>query len=334
MNLSNDFKKEIIEEMTRVFPGYSVNKVGDFFRLQGADTITYSFILNQDSVKRDLVLRIYREITDTAEEEFVTLQSLTMANISVPKPYFWKKKSPIISKSYLIMEKIPGIKLADCFATCKNEYERDELIVLFIKELAKLHSLNWKRFSFLKEYDLQSNPFAFINIRLNRPMKHIKNYDIEELTPLLNWLEKNKKGTNKLTLIHGDYHMNNVILTPKNRISVIDWASIQLGDNRFDLGFSIVATSSLGKDVTKQFLSIYEDFSGERVKNIEYFMILSSLNYILRCYSSIINPEITKENKTTKNMFFNVYKNYTKYIVELVKKTTEFELSLLDKELS
>ena len=334
MILNNAFKQEILEEMTKIFPGSSRNEINDFSILQGADTITYSFTLIQEEIKRDLILRIFREISDRAEDEFLAQHALSLANIAVPKPFCWKKESPIISKSYIVMEKIPGNILADCFIACENEDERNDLVNLFIKELVNIHNLNLKKFPFLGGDYLQDNPFAFVDRKLYRPMELVKFYDIAELIPLLEWLEKNKKRTNRLSLIHGDYHMNNVILTPKKDISIVDWSSIQFGDNRYDLAFSIVATSSLGMDVTKQFTSIYEDFSRERVENIEYFKVLSILNYILRCYSAIINPQITNENKTTKDMFLRVYKIYTKYIVEIVEKITGTELSILEKELS
>ena len=124
--------------------------------------------------------------------------------------------------------------------------------------------------------------------------------------------------------------MNNVIITPEKEIFVIDWADIKIGDFRHDLGFAIVTTSSAGEDVKEAFLDLYEKISGVKVSNIEYFMILSILHNILRCYSAILNPTITGETETTKKMFLVHYKNYVQYLVKITQKITSIYLKTLD----
>ncbi|MHA1992822.1 MAG: hypothetical protein ACXACX_16655, partial [Candidatus Hodarchaeales archaeon] len=66
-----------------------------------------------------------------------------------------------------------------------------------------------------------------------------------------------------------------------------------------------------------------------KVNNIDYFMILSALYNLLRCYSALTNPEITNENEITKNMFMNVLKSYVQYVVNLVRKITGIQLKTL-----
>lgn len=62
-------------------------------------------------------------------------------------------------------------------------------------------------------------------------------------------------------------------------------------------------------------------------------MILSILHNIVRCYSAIINPEITGETETTKKMFLVHYKNYVQYLVNITKEITGIYLTILDNAL-
>ncbi|KKK98295.1 hypothetical protein LCGC14_2644170, partial [marine sediment metagenome] len=66
--------------------------------------------------RTSLILRIYRDTTERAEREFKTLQKLHSANLSVPKPYTWKKHSQGFSRSYLILiDKSVPISLISTF---------------------------------------------------------------------------------------------------------------------------------------------------------------------------------------------------------------------------
>ena len=205
----------------------------------------------------------------------------------------------------------------------------------FIQEMVNLHKVNWEElFPNINRPDITSNPYLFIERGLSFPKNAVQTYKINELSPLIEWLENNKPKSERTSLVHGDYHMNNVIKTPEGALFVIDWADIKIGDFRRDLGFAIVTTSSAGEDVSESFTNLYQTLSGYNVENIEYFMILSCLGNILRCYSAIVNPEITGENETTKHMFLVAYKSYTQYLVTIVAKITGIKLSILQNALN
>jgi aminoglycoside phosphotransferase (APT) family kinase protein len=332
MLITDEMKQEIINELVSNKPDRIKFKIDDFQKLQGADTETFGFNLLRKNERTSLILRVYRETTDRAEDEFKTLQKLHSASLSVPKPYTWKKHSREFSRSYLIMEKIPGLIATDHFWQLNTEKEKFKLISQFIQELVNLHKINWKsHFSNVGKPDIENNPYTFVEQVINFPKEMISKYNVTELKPLIEWLEENKEKTEDLVLLHGDYHMNNVIATPEGKLVIIDWADIKVGDYRLDLGFAIVTMSSAGEDLSLNFISLYEKFSKNKVKNIEYFMILSNLYNLLRCYSALTNPEITNENEITKNMFINVLRSYTQYVVDLVKKITGIELKALKK---
>ena len=335
MKISEKFKQELIEELMKKFPGYKQYLVDDFEEHLGADTVTYSFTLHLDNEMKFLIVRIFRDITDNAKREFQILKNLLLAKVSVPEVYFLKVNSQTIDKSYYVMEEIPGMLFSDFFANVQSEEEKEHLMRIFIHELAKIHDINMESLDLdCVETPSENDSYIFVNRMLSVPSKLIKEYKISELELLLEWLEENKVKCDRLTLIHGDYHMNNVIVTPEGKLVVIDWGADKLGDYRLDLGFSIVATSSTGLDVKEKFTTFYREFTNQEVTNIEYFMILSILFNLVRMYSIITNFEITSETDTTKHMFMIEYKEYSKYLLSIVKEVTGIQLPTLEKELN
>lgn len=335
MEINSELKQELLNELALIFPNQLDYKINNFQRLLGADTETFSFMLLTKNESLQLILRLYRGITDRAEVEFNTLLSLHTAGLSVPKPYFFKKKSKTVSRSYFVMEKIHGVLLSDYILENKSEEQMLGYFRLFIQEMVNIHTSDWRNlFPEIKPLDLGVDPYLYVDQTMRFPKEKIDQFNVVELEPLVEWLEKNKEKSEQLSLLHGDFHMNNVIITPERDLFVIDWADIRLGDFRHDLGFAIVATSSAGIDVDDTFIRLYETLSGIKVKNIEYFMILSILYNLLRCYSALTNQQITNENETTKNMLMITYRSYIQYLVRLVRKVTSIQLHTLEKALT
>jgi aminoglycoside 3'-phosphotransferase-2 len=327
-----EMEQELLDELKLLFPNLSNYKIDSVQKFDGADTETFGFRFVTDEKYLNLILRLYRRITDRAEREFTTISSLNDAGLSVPIAYFWRKKSKTVDRSYLIMEKIPGMILSDYLLQKMAEVDYIEYFRLFIQEMVNIHNVDWKNmFPQVKSQDLNENPYFYVNKVIKFPQEMINKYNISDLKPIIEWLEQNKEKSEYVSMLHGDFHFNNVILTPEKKLVVIDWADIRLGDFRHDLAFSIVATSSVGIEVSDIFANLYETFSGRKVRNIEYFMILSMLHNLLRCYSAITNPQITNENETTKNMFLITYKNYTQHLVKIVHDITGLELPTLAK---
>ncbi len=338
MEISKDLKDELITELTKVFPSSETSTVDKFHKLQGADTETFSFSFNTNNHTIPLILRVYRRNSNRAKIEFSILSALKSRGISVPSPYLWKKNSETLSRSFLIMEQIPGKLLSDYIFHSNSDKLKMEGITMFIREMVHIHNYDWRNelnnsFSF-NILDIKSNPYVYVYNLISFPKRMTSLHNINDLKPLIDWLDDNKVKTENLSLLHGDYHMNNVIITPQKKLVVIDWADIKLGDFRHDLAFAIVATSSAGTDVQETFVDLYQTYSDLQVTNIEYFLILSILHNLLRCYSALLNPQITGETEITKKMFLTTYRSYTTYLAKIVKNITGLRLPILEEALS
>lgn len=114
---------------------------------------------------------------------------------------------------------------------------------------------------------------------------------------------------------------------------IIDWGAATIGDYRLNLGFSNAATSSTGLDVKKKFTTFYREFTNQDFINIEYFMIISVLHNLIRLYSILINYQITNENEKTVQIFMVDYKEYSKYLVAIVKEISRIKLKTSEKKI-
>jgi len=179
-------------------------------------------------------------------------------------------------------------------------------------------------------FDIKENPFAPVEYLLKRRKSFLDNYpeDLKELKPVFEWLEEQKKDNpcEKLVLVHGDYHGFNIIVQENQELKILDWTGISISDFRRDLAFAATTTSSMvGEDLSSIIVGMYEQISGLKVENLNYFLILENIFNLIRFYSGINNPLITNETEDTMN-FFKSVRTYPLFLVDLIRETCDVEL--------
>jgi|GEM_PF-2694441 hypothetical protein len=134
---------------------------------------------------------------------------------------FTKKSFPYV---YYLERKINGESLLLKWPLL-NENEKQQILIQLLKNLEKLHSLEYNPYFdtnyldlLIKEYDNYLNRIIESNI-LNKEKIH---YLHELKTIIPNLLEGAKTG-----LIHGDLHFNNILINDNNEISIIDFEKIK-----------------------------------------------------------------------------------------------------------
>ncbi len=117
--------------------------------------------------------------------------------------------------------------------------------------------------------------------------------EIPELESVARWLERNCPESGPAGIIHGDYHLANVMYAPDSAklVAVVDWEMCTIGDPLLDLGWLIAtwpdtdgfasgpmaAVASLGGWPTPADLtSHYAAVSGRDVSALDWFVVLAS----------------------------------------------------------
>jgi aminoglycoside phosphotransferase (APT) family kinase protein len=99
------------------------------------------------------------------------------------------------------------------------------------------------------------------------------------------WLDANRPPPAPMGLVHGDYQISNVLVSPGGSLSLVDWELTSIGDPREDLGWWRLGEAStplpLVGENEEEFCRVYRERTGldETVVNprtIAYFTVLAS----------------------------------------------------------
>ena len=294
----------------------------------GADTTIFEIGFENHPTK--YIQRILRHTTsrEYAEFEFSNQRTLFENGINVPETYLIRHPPNLYDRTYYVMKKIEGRGLSEVLAQTPDQFE--ECVNKYIHAMTTIHSIDPALFPQIPTLDIQKNPYAVIDQSLQGLKSRIKKYpeDLTELSLIVDWLDDNKTKNpcEELVVIHGDFHPYNIVIDENQTVQILDWTGINISDFRTDLSFATGAISAgLGKNLTPIFTSKYEELTGRKVENLEYFMILSSAWNLLRWYSGINNPSITGESEETMT-FFKTVREYPQLMVELVKKESSIDL--------
>ncbi|MHA2142966.1 MAG: phosphotransferase family protein [Candidatus Thorarchaeota archaeon] len=332
MNELDALKKEIIIHISRNYPDLSNPMIGEFTQiLGGADTVIYGFDLISDTKTLPLIVRIYRSaFSHSARREFKILQILHAEGISVPRPYLFKEESEATGRTYIVMERIEGTLLSDELQKSQSTPRFDQLLETSIRYLVTIHSLDWtKSFSFLDHFNIAEKPEEYFNTKLSRVKSIILEYGVDDLIPVVDWMEGNQVEQVNPSLLHGDYHGMNILVRGEDDLVTIDWSNAHIGDYRSDIGFTVLALNSMGMNLTEEFVSLYESISGVKASNLGYFIVLSAFWNLLRIYSCLFDHSIMGESEVTANLFKNEYRDYTRAVIKVTQEITGVSLGKL-----
>jgi aminoglycoside phosphotransferase (APT) family kinase protein len=262
-------KGESVQSLNLVLKGYS-EEVGLWFKISHPDEEVRKYI-----------------------REYDTLKALQIVGFPVSKVYLCEIDSFFLGYPFLIMRQE------------KVMQESVSKLNSFAATLAALHNLEVDKLG-IKSLSFPKDGSEFVRARLSclklfmNETRHYgflkKNFDYA-----INWLESNAEDNNcpKYCLIHGEYHPGHTLLTNNNRLTVIDWESVAIGDPAFDAGYAYhlvrlmynCKNSNIGEETAETFLSEYtKNFQGDVHQRIEFYKIVSLLGVAVVVSSWISNP--------------------------------------------
>jgi aminoglycoside phosphotransferase (APT) family kinase protein len=94
--------------------------------------------------------------------------------------------------------------------------------------------------------------------------------------------------------VHWDLHPANVLLTPEDRMVVIDWTQVDVTDTRFDLAWTLLLVGTQEDERwRKVILEDYERQLGEKVEQIEVFDAAACVKRLASvALSMVAGPEV------------------------------------------
>lgn len=326
------YKEEILKQMLLHYPDLKKPRIGDLKQIMGgADTTIYGFDVTSDSVVLPLVIRLFRSAhSGSAMKEFKVMEVLHAKGVPVPRPYLCNMSSSVSDRAYIIMERIDGGIFSDVLFNARSSSQYDVLLRSFVENLVRINSIEWMNdLAFLDSNDLVRHPDLFIELQISRPRALILKYGIEVLEPVIDWLHDNQPALESPCFLHSDYHGMNVLVQPNDSLVTIDWSNAKVGDFRFDLGFTALAMGSSLPDLRDSVPRLYESLSGQKIRHLDYFVVVSSLWNLLRIYSGLFDHQITGETAATIHLLAGEYYDYATAIIRSTQETTGISLAEL-----
>jgi aminoglycoside phosphotransferase (APT) family kinase protein len=110
----------------------------------------------------------------------------------------------------------------------------------FMDALAALHAADWRALG-LADF---GRPDGFLDRQVARWSAQLETYrtrPLPDMDAVAVWLKAHRPPGEAPTIIHGDYHLDNVILAPKappRVAAILDWETATLGDPLVDVGLA------------------------------------------------------------------------------------------------
>lgn len=226
----------------------------------GWETTVFEFALTSRSprcpsipVGLPLVLRFYQsaDAREKGAREFQTLDRLAAVRFPVPRPYAFEPDSEMIGAPFLIMERLAGGPLFTTKSFAQAVKTFSLAFFAFVQTQARLHKLDFSK-SGLNEIPRSSVSAAdgadssLLDRLLRIIDERVASGPLPGLTSALARIRarQNQFRAAPLSLVHMDYHPQNVVVKGFRLTGVVDWVRTDIGDRHLDAATTAVILSS------------------------------------------------------------------------------------------
>ncbi len=179
--------------------------------------------------------------------EFRVLSALQGKGARTPEPIVACEDEEVIGAEFYLMEQIEGdVIRQELPERYEDETHHEAIGTELVDTLAELHNVKWE------DSDLEDigYPTGYLERQVERWQDQWERTrgrteevrEVPELDEVGDWLEANLPETERTTVVHGDYKLDNVVYDgiPPELVAVLDWEMATLGDPLADLGYMLV----------------------------------------------------------------------------------------------
>jgi aminoglycoside phosphotransferase (APT) family kinase protein len=186
-------------------------------------------------------------VTDTAHNvarEYQVIRALTGSKVRVPELLAVCEDKEVLGAPFYVMRYIDGEvirrKLPERFQASPETQPSigNELI----DALAELHTFDWRG----TQMEQLAKPERFLERQVERWTSQLEGYrcrELEGVDEVADWLERNRPMKGDLTVMHGDYKLDNMMFSkslPPQVLSLVDFEMTTVGDPLIDLAWCMI----------------------------------------------------------------------------------------------
>jgi aminoglycoside phosphotransferase (APT) family kinase protein len=169
--------------------------------------------------------------------EYQILRALEGSEVPHPGVVALCEDPTVMDRTFYLMERMPGSNPLPLRRELDNVEGRRAVVDAVVGALAMLHEFDWRAAGL----EHLGRPEGFHERQVERWTRQLHSYGGRELpgfADISRWLEAHLPATFTPTLMHGDYHMMNVLMStsgPPAVTAILDWETSTIGDPLLDL---------------------------------------------------------------------------------------------------
>ena len=273
-------RKQLEAYLQAQLPEASQVSVSEIQRIPGGLSqqmffLTARWIEDGRAVERELVLRRDPEpgegVLETSRvTEARVLRAVHRAGIPAPDVPWVEAGTGWLGRPFLIMDRLPGTLLRDVPRAEAGSPRFRQIGRQVATLLGRIHALDAEDIARQTGLILPGPGQAAAEEQIARHEMVLRRDALEAqpvLTEVLLWLRRRAPTTRRVTLVHADYRLSNLLLLDDRLTGVLDWELAHLGDPMEDLGRLISRRQDLvsGLLPRDEFIAAYQAASGIEV---------------------------------------------------------------------
>jgi aminoglycoside phosphotransferase (APT) family kinase protein len=243
-------------------------------------------------LRRDLPTVMYDQAL-TREQEYKFIDAAYQNGVIAPRPRFFCTDSSVLGQPFFIMDYVEGISIGrKVIQAPELAAARAVLPPQMAQELAKIHNIAPEKVDFLPDAaDGQSPPQQALHQA--REMLDKLNAQNPAFEFGVRWLEQHMPVCERITVLHGDFRIGNLLINTQGLAAVIDWEFGHIGDPHEEMGYPCMRDWRFGNghlhfaglSDRETFLQAYEQASGVKVDReaVDWWEMLGNLRWGITC---------------------------------------------------
>jgi aminoglycoside phosphotransferase (APT) family kinase protein len=172
------------------------------------------------------------------DREYKVIKGLHGVGFPVAKPYVLCEDESVIGTAFYVMDCVDGRVLWDQSLPGMSRSERAAIWDELNAVIAKLHLVDY-RAAGLEDFGKPGDYVARQVSRWSKQYQASETQKIEAMDNLIAWLPKNIPPASAISIVHGDFRLDNVVFHPSEPkiLAVLDWELSTLGDSLADFSY-------------------------------------------------------------------------------------------------
>ncbi|HML07735.1 MAG TPA: phosphotransferase family protein [Xanthobacteraceae bacterium] len=199
------------------------------------DTPTASYVLRRKPFGKLL------PSAHAVDREFRVISALHKQGFAVARPYALCVDDGVIGAAFYIMSMVKGRVFWNATLPAQQPAERRAIFESEIATLAALHQFDPEKIG-LGDYGKPGNYFARQIDRWSKQYRASETKLIPAMDRLIAWLPTSVPPQDRVSVVHGDYRLDNMIFHPVEPrvVAVLDWELSTLGDPLADFTYFLM----------------------------------------------------------------------------------------------